>query len=176
MRHAFPLAASLIACLTLSFVGLTTGVNAEGRDGPAKGHIQLTETQVMNFIAAQQDVARLAGKLQNAGDRAPALRAELDSVAKKYGFSNFRELDQVAANISIVMAGLNPDTGEFIDPVDVIKEELENVKGDNSISGEEKEQIVAELIEAIQISPAVVHRDNIELVKSHRKAIDKVLE
>jgi cob(I)alamin adenosyltransferase len=131
---------------------------------------------VKNFIAAQSTLARLEGKMQDAGDDAPALRAELDAVAKQHGFSDFGQLDEVAANISIVMAGLNPDTGEFTDPVDVMKMELKNVKGDESIPGEEKEEIVTELIEAIETSPAVVHPHNIELVKAHRKAIDKALQ
>ncbi|MGI9404033.1 MAG: hypothetical protein ACR2OF_05955 [Hyphomicrobium sp.] len=176
MRHALQLVASLIACLTLGFAVLTTGANAQGRGEPPSKEIKLTETQVMNFIAAQADLARLASKVQNASDGAPGLSAELDAVAKKHGFSDFGELDEVAANISIVMAGLNPDTGEFTDPVDVMKQELENVKRDKSIPGEEKELIVAELMEAIETSPAVVHADNIELVKAHRKAIDKALQ
>ena len=176
MRHALPLVASLIACLTFGFAVLTTGALAQGRDEPPIEQIKLTEAQVMNFIAAQPDLARLAGKLKDAGDDTPAIKAELDAIARKHSFSDFAELDDVAANISIVMAGLNPETGEFNDPVDTMKNELEDIKADGSIAGEEKEQLVAELIEAIETSPAVVHPQNIRLVKAHRKAIDKALE
>ena len=176
MRHAFQLVASLVACLTLSFAVLTTGAKAQGRGEPPSEQIRLSEAQVMNFIAAQPDLARFAGKMQDGDDDAPAIKAELDAIAKKHGFADFSKLDEVAANISIVMAGLNPDTGEFTDPIDVMKQELENVKRDESIPGEEKELIVAELMEAIETSPAVVHPDNIELVKAHRKAIDKALQ
>jgi hypothetical protein len=168
--------ASLFAYLTLSFAVLTIGANAQGRDETPSERIKLTETQVKNFIAAQSTLARIVDKLQDAGDGGPALRAELDAVAKKHGFVDFGELDKVAADISIVMAGVNPETGEFVDPVEVMKMELENVKQDESIPGEQKEQIVGELIEAIETSPAVVHPHNIELVKAHRKAIDKALE
>ena len=121
-------------------------------------------------------LARIADQLHDGGDGGPEIRAKLDAVAKKHGFADFGELDQVASNISIVMAGVNADTGEFVDPVEVMKMELENVKHDESIPGEEKKQIVAELIEAIETSPIVVHPHNIELVKAHRKAIDTTME
>ena len=56
----------------------------------------------------------MAPKLQEAGDTiAPALQTELDDIAKKHGFATFAELDDVAANISIVMAGLDSKLGEF---------------------------------------------------------------
>jgi hypothetical protein len=176
MRHALQQVASLIMCLTLGFAVLTASANAQGRNEAPVEQIKLTETQVTSFIAAQPDIARLAGKLEDAGDDTPAIKAELDAIARKHNFSDFAELDDVAANISIVMAGLNPETGEFNDPVDMMKNALEDVKEDDSIAGEEKEQLVAELIEAIETSPAVVHPQNIRLVKAHRKAIDKALE
>ena len=53
-------------------------------------------------------------KLQEAGDKPdPALQAELEGIAKKHGFASFAEFDDVAANISIVMAGLDPQIGGF---------------------------------------------------------------
>ena len=176
MRHALQQVASLIACLTLSFAVLTASAVAQGRNEAPVEQIKLTEAQVTSFIAAQPDLTRLADKVQKAGGDPPVLKAALDTIAKKHGFSDFGELDEVAANISIVMAGLNPDTGEFSDPIDFMKHELENVKQDKSIPGEEKKHIVAELVEAIEISPAVLHPQNIELVRTHRKAIGKALE
>ena len=96
--------------------------------------IKLTEEQVKSFISAQPDLAAIAGKLQEAGDEPDAaLQAQLDGIAKKHGFSSFSELDDVAANISIVMAGLDSQTGEFTDPVDALKKELADVKADTSI-------------------------------------------
>ena len=63
MRHALQQVASLIACLTLSFAVLTTSAVAQGRDEPPIEQIKLTEAQVVHFIAAQPDLARLAGKM-----------------------------------------------------------------------------------------------------------------
>ena len=64
MRHALQQVASLIACLTLSFAVLTTSAVAQGRDEPPIEQIKLTEAQVVHFIAAQPDLARLAGKME----------------------------------------------------------------------------------------------------------------
>ena len=70
--------------------------------------IKLTEEQVTKFISAQPDLGEISGKLQEAGENPDAaLQGELDGIAKKHGFASFSELDDVAANISIVMAGLD---------------------------------------------------------------------
>jgi hypothetical protein len=149
------------------------------QEAPQEGinQIKLTEAQVKSFISAQPDLAGIAQKLQKAGD-APdaALQAELDEIAKKHGFSSFSELDDVAANISIVMSGLDTQTGQFTDPVDALKKELESVKGDTSIPDEEKKQLVDELSEAIKTTPPVRHRENVDLVKAHREEIEKALQ
>ena len=91
--------------------------------------MKLSEAQVKNFIGAQPDLAAIASKIQAAGDKPdPALQTELEGIAKKHGFADFTELDDVAANISIVMAGLDSQTGTFTDPVEALQKELEDVK------------------------------------------------
>ena len=104
------------------------------------------------------------------------MRAELDVIAKKHGFANFEELDDVAANISIVMAGLDSQTGEFTDPVEALKKELADVTADASIPQADKKQLVDELNEAIKTTPPLQHKENIDLVKAHRQEIEKALE
>lgn len=139
--------------------------------------IKLTEAQVGNFIKAQSDLAAIASKIQAAGEKAdPALQAELEGIAKKHGFSTFEELDDVAANISIVMAGLDTQTGEFTDPVEALQKELDDVKKDDSIPEADKKQLVDELSEAIKTTPPLENKENIEVVKSHRAEIEKALQ
>ena len=139
--------------------------------------IKLTETQVKSFISAQPDLAGIAPKLQKAGDEPDAaLEAELDGIAKKHGFSGFNELDDVAANISIVMAGIDAETGQFTDPVEALKMELEEVKTDPSIPDDDKTQLIEELSDAIKTTPALEHLENVDLVKAHREDLEKALE
>ena len=74
MRHALQQVASLIACLTLSFAVLTTSAVAQGRDEPPIAQTKLTEAQVLPFIAAQPDPARLLGKIEDAGGYTPDIK------------------------------------------------------------------------------------------------------
>lgn len=139
--------------------------------------IKLTETQVAGFVAAQKDLAAISSKIQAAGEKPDAaLQAELDGIAKKNGFAGFSELDDVAANISIVMAGLDPQTGNFTDPIEALKKELEDVKKDASIPDADKKQLVGELEEAIKTTPTLQNKENIDLVKAHRAEIEKSLQ
>ncbi len=139
--------------------------------------IKLTDAQVTNFIKAQTDLAAMASKIQAAGEKPdPALQAELEGIAKKHGFNDFAELDDVAANISIVMAGLDTQTGNFTDPVEALQKELEDVKKDESIPEADKKQLVEELSEAIKTTPPLQNKENIEVVKVHRAEIEKALQ
>lgn len=139
--------------------------------------MKLTEEQVKSFVAAQPDLASVAPKLQDAGDNIePALQAELDELAKKHGFADFNELDDVAANISIVMAGLDSKSGEFTEPVEALKKELDDVNADASIPEDDKKQLVTELNEAIKTTPHIEYPENVELVKAHRSEIEKALQ
>ncbi len=139
--------------------------------------MKLSDTQVKNFIAAQSDLAAIASKIQSAGEKPdPALQAELEAIAKKHGFNDFAELDDVAANISIVMAGLDTQTGNFVDPVEALQKELEDVKKDESIPEADKKQLVDELTEAIKTTPPLQNKENIDVVKTHRADIEKALQ
>jgi len=139
--------------------------------------IKLTDAQVKSFISAQSDLAAIASKIQSAGEKPdPALQAELENIAKKHGFKDFAELDDVAANISIVMAGLDSQTGDFVDPVEALQKELEDVKKDESIPATDKKQLVDELTEAIKTTPPLQNRENIDVVKAHRAEIEQALQ
>lgn len=151
-----------------------------GSDAPAPDdvkQIKLTDDQVTRFIAAQADLAAIASKIQAAGDKPdPALQSELEGIAKKHGFNTFAELDDVAANISIVMAGLDSGTGNFVDPVDALKKEREEVEKDTTIPEADKKQLLDELNEAIGTTPRLQYKENIEIVKAHRAEIEKALQ
>lgn len=161
----------LVLAFTTLWIGLS-GVSAQ-----EVKQIKLTDAQVGNFIKAQGDLAGIASKIQAVGEKAdPALQAELEGIAKKHGFTSFAELDDVAANISIVMAGLDTQTGEFTDPVEALQKELDDVKKDESIPEADKKQLVDELSEAIKTTPPLQNKENIEVVKTHRAEIEKALQ
>jgi hypothetical protein len=140
--------------------------------------IRLSEAFIKGFIASQKDMAAIAQKIQQSGSEKPdpAIQAELEATAKKHGFKDFNEYDDVAANISMVMAGIDPQTGQFNDPATAIKKEIEDVKADKTIADKDKTTMLDELNEALKSTPPVQFTENIDLVKRFRKEIDEVLQ
>ncbi len=162
------------AVVALIMTAFAWGLPAAAQDVK---QIKLTDQQITGFIASQKDLADIAGKLQSAGDKPdPKLQGELEDIAKKHGFQSFSELDDVAANISIVMAGLDPQTGSFVDPLEALKKELVDVQADASIPDADKKQLVAELEDAIKTTPKLEFPENVETVKKHRDAIEKAMQ
>ena len=139
--------------------------------------IKLTEDQVTRFIAAQADLAAIASKIQDAGEKPdPALQTELEGIATKHGFSTFAELDDVAANISIVMAGLDTESGNFVDPVEALRKQRDDVQKDKTIPDADNKQLIDELSEAINTTPQLQYKENVDIVKAHRAEIEKALQ
>ena len=140
--------------------------------------IKLSEKQVEGFIAAQKDMAGVTEKMQGqASDKPdPKIQAELESIAKKHGFKDFADYDDVAANISMIMAGIDPQTKAFTEPAAAIKKEIDEVQADKSIPEKEKKQMLEELNEALKTAAPVQHPSNVEVVKKYFDKIESVLQ
>ena len=85
-------------------------------------------------------------------------------------------MDDVAANISMVIAGIDPKSGDYTDPVEAIKKEIEDIKADKSIPDKDKKQMLEEMQEALESTPPLKFPENIALVKKYRADIEKVLQ
>jgi hypothetical protein len=140
--------------------------------------IKLSDKTIESFIAAQKDMAKVAEKMQGSGSDKPdaSHQKELDAVAAKHGFKDFGEFDDVAANVLMIMAGIDPSNGSFTDPVDSIKKEIAEVTADKAIKEADKKQMLEELNEALKVTQPVKFKENIELVKKYREKIDAVLQ
>jgi hypothetical protein len=84
-----------------------------------------------------------------------------------HGFKNLAEFDSVATNISMVMAGIDPETKVFTQPLVSIKKEIEDVSADKSISPREKSEMLEQLNEAFKAAQPIRFPTNVELVKKH---------
>jgi hypothetical protein len=170
-------AAAVVAAVAFSAAGLAFVAPAMAASDMIQ-QVKLTEKAVEGFIAAQKDMAKVAEKVQgsNSDKIDPKIQAELEEVSKKHGFKSFAEYDDVAANISMVMAGIDPQNGSFIDPTDAIKKEIEEVKADKTIKEADKKQMLEELAEALKVTQPVQFKENIDLVKKYREKIDAVLQ
>ncbi|MGE3065359.1 MAG: hypothetical protein AB7K67_07215 [Hyphomicrobiaceae bacterium] len=168
----------LIAFVAFAFGASALPLVANAQDNTVVKQVKLTEQQVQGFIAAQKDMSAMADKVQ--GDTAdkpdPKVQAELESIAKKHGFASFDEYDDVAANVSLVMAGIDPQTGAFTDPVTAIKKEIDEITADKTIPDKDKKQMLEELAEAQKTTQPIQFPENIELVKKYREQIDAVLQ
>jgi hypothetical protein len=166
--------AAFAACAQLALVSATIALVPASAWAQQIKQIKLTEKQVLGFIAAQKDMAPILEKIQGAtsDDPDPKLQAQLEAVAKKHGFKDMAEYDAVAANISMVMAGIDPQTKQFTDPQVAIKKEIADVTADKSMSEQEKKQVLDELNEALKSAEPIQFPSNIELVKKYYDQID----
>jgi len=165
---------SRLKSLALVF-GLSAGV-ALGAAAQEFKQIELNEDKVKSFIAAQKDFAPLASKLIEGGDQPDeALTKELEEIAKKHGFASFEEFEDVGANITLILDGLDRSTGTFTDPIEKMKKELEDIKADDSIPAEDKKLAVDDLTQEIAASKPLEHQGNIEVVKKHIAEIEALI-
>ena len=160
-------------------LGLSAGVAGAGAWGAAAQEfkqIELNEKQVTSFIAAQKDFAPLASKLIEGGDQPDAaLTKELDDIAKKHGFASFDEFEDVGANITLILDGLDRSSGDFTDPIEKMKKELEDIKGDDSIPAEDKKLAIDDLTQEIAASEPLKFKSNIDVVKKHIADIEALI-
>ncbi|WP_072397251.1 hypothetical protein [Hyphomicrobium sp. CS1GBMeth3] len=160
-------------------LGLSAGVACAGALGAAAQEfkqIELNDKLVTSFIAAQKDFAPLASKLIEGGDQPDAaLTKELDEIARKHSFASFDEFEDVGANITLILDGLDRSSGEFTDPIEKMKKELEDIKADDSIPAEDKKLAVDDLTQEIAASQPLQHKGNIDVVKKHIAEIEALI-
>lgn len=152
------------------------GLGAHGAAAQEFKQIALTDKMVTSFIAAQKDFAPLASKLAEGGETPDTtLTKELEDIAKKHGFSGFTEFEDVGANITIVLDGLDRESGTFTDPIEKMKKELEEIKADDTIPAEDKKLAVDDLTQEIAAAQPLQHTANIDVVKKHIDAIEALI-
>ena len=149
---------------------------------PEIKQIKLTDEHVLGFIAAQKELKELSDKLQAEEDgqnqgiedkRDPKLRKQLEQIAKNHGFLSFDELDDVATSITIVMVGIDPRSGNYNDPVETIKKEMEQVNSENSLPDDQKKKLLDEMAAALKVTPPLRYAENVDVVKKYRAEIEE---
>jgi hypothetical protein len=140
--------------------------------------IELTAQQVEGFLAAQKDMAALAEKTEApSSDQLDAkAQAEAEAIAKKHGFKDFVDYDDVAANIAMIMAGINPDTKKFVPPQELLKKQIADIAADKSAPEADKAKILEELNEALKTVQPIRHPGNVTLVENYYDRLESVLQ
>jgi hypothetical protein len=187
-----PVVAALSAgCLTLSLAVVSpTGAFAQAKqeapaaqatppaEMPALKQIALTDKQIEGVLASQKELDAITAKLpDDAMDKPdPKVTAQLDGVAKKYGFADYAEYNVVVENLSLVMGGFDPQTKRYIGNDAVIKQQIAAVQADKKMSAKEKKDALADLNQALNApAPPIENKGNIDLVAKYYDKLAAVM-
>jgi hypothetical protein len=132
--------------------------------------IRLTERQIQRFIAAQKEMALVT----EFGQRDPRLQTESETVAKKNDFKDFAEYDEVAANILMVFAGIDPHSKQYTDPQTAMKKKIAEIIADKTISKRDKKELLNEFEKRLNAAQPIQYPSNIELVKKYYDQIHPI--
>jgi hypothetical protein len=161
MRATFRLlGAILIAVCLLHYLG---GLELAQSQSPTR-QIRLTERQVEGFIAALKKMVTAKAE------------AEFEEIVKENGFAGLDEIDEVEANIVLLMNAIDPSTRAFSEPPVLIKRRIEEVKADKSMPEAERKQALQQLTAALSSARPIQFPDNIELVKKYYDQLQAALE
>jgi homoserine dehydrogenase len=169
---------TMVALLAATLAHFSTAATAQSAGHSELKQIQLSEKQVQGVISAQKDVAAIFNKLQGPPpDELPApVLAELDAAAKKHGFKDFNDYDEVIGNITMVMTGIDPKTKAFTEPAAAIKQEIAEVTANKTMPAREKKEMLEDLNEALKSAQPIQFPGNIELVKKYYDKINGALQ
>ena len=180
-----------IACLAASMAAISTdhalAQAAKSQMAPAQGAPQeappvkqmaLTEKQIQGVLAASKDMDAITAKLpENAAPDAKAV-AQLDGIAKKYGFASFDEYNNVTDNIGMVMSGIDSTSKKYVGNEAVLKAQIAQIQADKKMSPKDKKEALADLNQALKSpAPPIENKGNIDLViKYYDKLADALGE
>jgi hypothetical protein len=155
-RRGF-LGALFSALLALALFDPATAAAQEAKQ------IKLTEKHIQNFMAAYDDIAKLYSDA-NSDKPDPKVEAQAASLAKKNGFASLAQYDDVLTNITMIMSGIDPQTKNFTEPPEQIKNEIAALKVDKSVLEADKKEGLAQLEAALKVAKPIQFKENIALV------------
>jgi hypothetical protein len=189
-----PVAAALsIGCLAMSLAAMSaTGAFAQAKQAPAKQaapapapqaappaeaplkQIALTDKQIESVLASQKEMDAITEKLPEDAKPDPKITAQLETVAKKYGFAGYDDYNVVIDNVSLVLGGFDPQTKKYVGAEAVIKQQIAAVQADKKMSAKDKKEALADLNDQLKTpAPVIENKGNIDLVG---KYYDKLAE
>lgn len=182
VRRTFLWLLSAFALAGMLATATSQGSHAQqGNPPPAPApeitQVRLNEKHIQGFLGAQKDLIAITAKLEAAGDTIDdKLQKELDDIGRKHGFKDFGEFEEIRANVMMVLAGIDPDNGEYSDPIELIKKDIEAIKADKTLSAEDRKTQLEEMDEALKEMQPLKYKENIDVVKKFAKQIDEVLK
>jgi hypothetical protein len=166
----------LIAALAVVAAVMSSAVAQQPQPQPPK-QVPLTAKHIESFIAVVKPMSDLIEKIESGGGNpTPQQIASLSALAKQYGFKDFSEYEDVADSISIVMSGIDPQTKQFTQPPEFIKQQIKQVQSDKSINAKERKELLQDLNEQLKMAQNVEHPGNITLVLKYYDKLEAAMQ
>ncbi len=167
-----PLAAAFALCCLAPLPPLLAPDAAVAQNQPAGApdepmkQIALTEAQIQSYIAAAADIEPMLDKIPQSDSGQPDAKTmtQLDAAAKKHQFASFDDYQDVAANIGMVMDGIDPQTKKYVGADVVLKKQIAEVQADAKMPAADKKQALGELNEALKSIDPIKNAGNVDLV------------
>jgi hypothetical protein len=190
-------AAVSIVCLAVSMaIVSSTGVFAQAKQAPKQApapaakqqaapppqapplkQMALTERQVEGVLAAVMDLDAITAKIPGNAKPDPKVDAQLDAAAKKNGFASYAEYNDVTDNISMVLAGFDPATKQYVGAEAVLKAQISAVQADKKMPAKNKKQALDEMNAALKTpAPVIENKGNIDLVTKYYDKLADALQ
>ncbi|MGO9757133.1 MAG: efflux RND transporter periplasmic adaptor subunit [Roseiarcus sp.] len=134
----------------------------------APKQIELSENRIANMLAAKPDIDPIVAKLPE-GYGAPDANSlpQLDEAAKKHGLADYADYLSVKDNVALTMAGVDPQTRQYVGDKVALKQKIASVEGDQKLAANEKEETLALLNAALGSIVPLQFSANIPLVLKH---------
>ena len=102
--------------------------------------VALTDKQVQGLLDSQREMDTITSKLPDDPSKPPDAKtmAALETIAKKYGFANYAEYGNVAANIDMLLDGFDPKTKKFIGIETSLKNQIAMIQADSKMPAKDK--------------------------------------
>jgi hypothetical protein len=144
---------------------------------PPMKQMALTEKQIEGVLAASKEMDAITDKIPENAKPDPKVDAQLDAVAKKNGFASYAEYNDVTDNVSMVLAGFDPATKQYVGPEAVLKAQIAAVQADKKMPAKDKKAALAEMNEALKTpAPAIENKGNIDLVTKYYDKLAAALQ
>jgi len=123
-----------------------------------------------------EDIAKVYGGAESDKPEDPKVEAQAAAVAKKHGFASLAQYEDVLVNITMIIAGIDPQTKKFTEPPDQIKNDIAALKADKSVPEAEKKEGLTQLEAALKNARPIQFKENIALVLEYFDQLAPIMQ